>query len=132
VTIFAIPDADKKEETSMKTNQPANSGAGDRVTAGKLMVDMKVLAADTEQLLKATAGQTGQLVARARAKATESLEAAKACVADLQDVALAKTRDAGRATDDFVRANPWRVMSMGAIAGLALGILLARGKPPNS
>jgi ElaB/YqjD/DUF883 family membrane-anchored ribosome-binding protein len=76
----------------MKTNERATGADGDRVTAGKLMVDMKVLAADTGQLLKATGGQTGQFIGQVRADAQESLKAARARVADLSDVALAKTR----------------------------------------
>jgi len=116
----------------MKTNERAKGANGERVTAGKLMVDMKLLAADTEQLLKATAGQTGELIAEVRAKAQQSLKAARDGVADLPNVVLAKTRSAGRAADDYVRANPWQVMSIGAVAGLVLGILLVRGKDSNS
>lgn len=116
----------------MKTNERAAGADGDRVTAGKLMVDMKMLAADTGQLLKATGGQTGQFIAQARADAQESLKAAGARVADLSNVALDKTRRAGRATDDYVRANPWKIISFGAVAGLVLGIFLARGKDSNS
>ena len=55
---------------------------------------MKVLAADTGQLLKETGDQTGQFIGQARADAQESLRAARARVADLSNVALAKTRRA--------------------------------------
>jgi ElaB/YqjD/DUF883 family membrane-anchored ribosome-binding protein len=116
----------------MKTSERATGAGGDRVTAGKLMVDMKVLAADTRQLLKATGGQTGQLIAQMRADAQESLKEARARVADLPSVVLAKTRGAAQVADDYVRANPWQVMSIGAVAGLVLGILLVRGKDSNS
>jgi ElaB/YqjD/DUF883 family membrane-anchored ribosome-binding protein len=105
---------------------------GDRVTTDKLMADLKVLATDTEELLKATASQTGQQVAQVRAKAEESLKAAKARVAELQDAALAKTRAAGRATDDYVRANPWQAIGICAVAGFVLGALLARGGASDS
>ena len=67
-----------------------------------------------------------------RAKAEESLKAARAHVAVLQDVALAKTRAAGRATDDYVRANPWQAMSICAVAGLMLGFAFARGATSDS
>jgi ElaB/YqjD/DUF883 family membrane-anchored ribosome-binding protein len=116
----------------MKTSERATGAGGDRVTAGKLMVDMKVLAADTRQLLKATGGQSGQLIAQMRADAQESLKEARARVAELPDVVLAKTRGAARVADDYVRANPWQVMSIGAVAGLVLGILLVRGKDSNT
>jgi ElaB/YqjD/DUF883 family membrane-anchored ribosome-binding protein len=105
---------------------------GDRVTADKLKADLRVLAADMEQLLSATASQTGQQVAQVRAKAEESLKAAKARVAELQGVALAKTRAAGRATDDYVRANPWQVVGVCTAVGLLLGFALARGGSSDS
>ena len=101
--------------------------APDRITSDKVMADLRVLAVDMEQLLKATAGQTGQQVAQVRAKAEESLASVKARVADLQHEALAKTRVVGRAADDYVHANPWRVLAIGAVAGLVLGFALTRG-----
>jgi ElaB/YqjD/DUF883 family membrane-anchored ribosome-binding protein len=100
---------------------------GDRITTDKVMTDLRVLAADMEQLLRATAGETGVQIASARARAEESLRAAQARVAGLQDEALAAGRAAGRATDAYVHANPWQVMSVCALAGLALGFVLTRG-----
>jgi len=104
----------------------------DPVTTEKLRADLRILAADVEQLLKATASQTGEHVAQVRAKAQESLATAMARVAALQDVALVKTRAAGRATDDYVRGNPWQAVAIGAFVGLALGILLSRGDSSDS
>jgi ElaB/YqjD/DUF883 family membrane-anchored ribosome-binding protein len=116
----------------MKTNERTTGAEADRVTAGKLMVDMKELAADTGQFLKATGDQTGKVIAQVRADAQESLQAVKARVADLPNKVLRKTHGTGRTADDYVRANPWRVMSIGAVAGLVLGIFLARGKDSSS
>jgi ElaB/YqjD/DUF883 family membrane-anchored ribosome-binding protein len=116
----------------MNAREPVADAGGDRVTTDKLRADLRMLAADTEQLLKATANQTGQQVAQVRARAEESLRAARARVADLQHVALAKTRAAGRAGDAYVRANPWQVMAVCAVAGIALGFLLAAGGDSDS
>ena len=99
---------------------------GQGVTTNKLMADLRMLSDDTEELLKATASQTGEHLAQARAKVEESLKAAKARVADLQDSARARTRAAGQVTDDYVRANPWQVMVLCALGGFVLGTLLAR------
>ena len=104
----------------------------ERVTVDKLIADLNVLGNDMEQMLKATASETGQHLAQARAKAAQSLTAARARVADLQGAALVKTRAAGRATDGYVRANPWQVMAIAAAAGLVLGILLARDGESDS
>ena len=115
----------------MNAREWVTGAAGDRVTSDKLMADFRVLAADMEELLKATASQTGQQVAQVRARAEESLTAVKARVADLQQVALEKTRVVGRATDDYAHANPWQVMAVGAVAGLVLGFVLTRGGDPR-
>ena len=109
----------------MNARESATEVRGDRVTTDKLMADLRILAADTEQLLKATANQTGQQIAQVRANAEESLRTARSRVADLQDKTLASTRAAGRATDAYVRANAWPAMAICAVAGLALGFLLA-------
>lgn len=110
----------------MTTVEHAAEGGPDRVSTDKVMADVALLAADLEQLLKATAGQTGQRLAQVRAKAEQSLRAATARLSELQDAALEKSCAAGRATDDYVRANPWPFIAMGAVAGLALGILASR------
>jgi len=101
-------------------------------TTNKPMADLRVLADDTEELLNCTASQTGEQFAPARAKVEESLKTAKACAADLQHSMLVMTRAAGRATDDYVRANPWRVMTLCALAGFLLGSLLARSRASDS
>jgi ElaB/YqjD/DUF883 family membrane-anchored ribosome-binding protein len=105
---------------------------GGVVTSDKLMADLRAVAADMEHLLKATASQAGQHVAQARARAEESLKACIARIAEMQGVALAKTRAAGRATDDYVRANPWRAVAICAVAGLVLGVLVARSGNSDS
>lgn len=104
----------------------------DRVTVDKLMADLSVLGNDIEQMLKATASETGPHLAQVRAKAAQSLEAVRARVTELQGAALVKTRAAGRATDDYVRANPWQVMAIATAVGLVVGILLARDGESDS
>ena len=50
----------------------------EQVTRAKLMEDLRTVFVDVEELLKATASQTGERITAARAKAEESLEVAKA------------------------------------------------------
>jgi ElaB/YqjD/DUF883 family membrane-anchored ribosome-binding protein len=104
----------------------------DRVTTDRLMADFRVLAADMEHLLKAAGNQTGQHAAQVRVKVEDSLRAAKARVADMQDMAVAKTQAAGRATDDYLRANPWQVLAICAFAGFVLGSMLSRSRESDS
>jgi len=111
----------------MIENESVTSFAGAPVTADKLIADLRILVIDVEQLLKLTASQTGERVAQVRAKAEESLQVAKVRIAELQAAAVAKARAAGRATDAYVRANPWQSVAIGALAGIALGLMLSRG-----
>jgi ElaB/YqjD/DUF883 family membrane-anchored ribosome-binding protein len=108
--------------------RPADIGP-DRVTTDKVMADVALLATDMEELLKATAGQTGQHLAQVRGKAEQSLRAARTRLSELQDAALERSCAAGRATDAYVRANPWPFIATGAVAGIVLGsIAMRRGR----
>jgi ElaB/YqjD/DUF883 family membrane-anchored ribosome-binding protein len=98
----------------------------ERVTKEKLMEDLRTVVVDAEELLKATASQTGERITAARAKAEESLKAAKVRLAETQAAMVAKTKAAAKATDDYVRANPWKAVGISAAAGFVLGILIAR------
>jgi ElaB/YqjD/DUF883 family membrane-anchored ribosome-binding protein len=111
----------------MGTTEPVATGADtDRAGRDKLVADLKVVVADAEELLKATASQTGERITAARAKAEESLKVAKVRLADAQASAVASTKAAAKATDDYVHENPWRAVGVAGVAGLLLGALIAR------
>lgn len=92
----------------------------------KLMADLKVVIADTEELLKLTASQAGDKAAELRIRMQARMEQAKADLARLQEVAVDKARDAGRAADLYVHENPWKAIGMAAGAGLVIGLLISR------
>ena len=87
--------------------------------AEKLVTDVKVLASDLEELIKATAAQTGEKLNAARARV-------QAAVANAQETVVVRGKDAARATDQYVRQNPWE--ALGITAGLAaiIGFLIGR------
>jgi ElaB/YqjD/DUF883 family membrane-anchored ribosome-binding protein len=96
------------------------------VTKEQLVNDFKVVIADAEALLKATAGQGGEAVAAIRAKAQESLAAAKVKMNDAQAALLVRTKAAAKATDVYVHENPWRAIGAAAGVGLVIGLLIGR------
>ncbi|MFY9327838.1 MAG: DUF883 family protein [Georgfuchsia sp.] len=96
------------------------------VSKEKLAADLKVVVADTEELLRATAGQAGDKVAELRGKIEGRLHNARATLAEVQSVAVDKARQVGHATDDYVHGNPWASVGIAAGAGLLLGILISR------
>jgi ElaB/YqjD/DUF883 family membrane-anchored ribosome-binding protein len=98
----------------------------EQVTTGKLVEDLRAVVADAEELLKATADQTGTRIAAARGKAEESLKAAKTRLDEQEAAVMAKTKAVAKATEDYVRDNPWKAVGIAAAAGLVLGILAKR------
>jgi ElaB/YqjD/DUF883 family membrane-anchored ribosome-binding protein len=96
------------------------------VTKDKLIEDLKVVANDVEELLRATASQTGDKVAAARAHAEESLRGVKARLQEAGEDMVDQTRKAVGAADDYVRDNPWQSMAVAAGVGFLVGILVSR------
>ncbi|HYC35363.1 MAG TPA: DUF883 family protein [Usitatibacter sp.] len=85
------------------------------VSTDKLVQDLRTVVADAEELLKATAENTGESVMRARARAEESLRSARVTL-----------QNAGVRIEDEVRKHPWQSLGVAACAGLILGVLIAR------
>ncbi len=100
--------------------------ANRQVSTDKVVQDLRLVVADTEELLKATASQTGERIAAARTRAEESLKAARARLDDAQEALAERTRAAARATDAYVHENPWKAIGAAAVAGVLLGALIAR------
>lgn len=92
----------------------------------QVIADFKVVVADTEALLKATANQGGEKLAEVRAKAEESLQVVKARMVEAQAELLAKTKEAAKATDVYVHENPWKAVGAAAGVGLVIGLLIGR------
>ena len=92
----------------------------------KLMEDMKVVVADAEDLLRATANQTGERIVAARTKAEESLRAARMRLVEAQASVVKKVKVAAKTTDNYVHENPWQAMGIAAVVGLVLGALISR------
>lgn len=96
------------------------------VSKEKLAADLKVVIADAEELLRATAGQAGEKVTELRSKIEGRLHNARATLAEAQDVVVDKAKQVGHATDDYVHGNPWKSVGIAAGVGLLVGILIGR------
>ncbi len=92
----------------------------------QLVSDMKSAIADAEDMLHATADQTGDKIANMRARIQDRLKAARVRLADAEATLIAKTRAAARATDAYVHESPWTAVGIAAGVGLVLGVILGR------
>lgn len=110
------------EATIRKATEPAGNGA----SQDQLIADFKVVVADAEALLRATANQGGQKLDEVRAKARESLHAINLRMTELEQAMMAKTREAAQAADTYVHDNPWKAVGVAGGLGLLVGLLLRR------
>ncbi|MBI5922780.1 MAG: DUF883 domain-containing protein [Betaproteobacteria bacterium] len=97
-----------------------------QVSKEKLIADFKVVVADTEELLRSTAGQAGEKISELRARAQDHLAAAKAKLADAEAMIVDKAKEAGRVADDYVHDNPWSAVGIAAGVGFLIGLLVGR------
>jgi ElaB/YqjD/DUF883 family membrane-anchored ribosome-binding protein len=93
-------------------------------TREQLLKDFNTVVADTEELLKSAATAGGEKANAWRAGVEENLRAAKQKLVALEETAVEKTRQAARATDDYVHENPWQAVGISAGIGLAVGLVL--------
>jgi ElaB/YqjD/DUF883 family membrane-anchored ribosome-binding protein len=96
------------------------------VGAERLMADLQAVVRDTEDLLKATAGDASERAAKARAHAEESLRKARVRMNEMEQHLAARAREAAQKTNAYVHENPWP--SIGVAAGVAflVGLLIGR------
>jgi ElaB/YqjD/DUF883 family membrane-anchored ribosome-binding protein len=92
----------------------------------KLMEDLRLVVSDAEELLRATASQAGEGAAAARARIQKSLQNVKEQLIDAEDAVIQRTREAAKATDEYVHENPWKAIGISACVGAIVGMLIAR------
>ena len=90
----------------------------------KLMKDLRLVAQDAEDLIRATAGEVNEKTKQARARLAETLEKAKASAHDLQVRASEKAKVA----DEVIRQHPYESMGIAFGLGLLLGVIVNRGR----
>jgi ElaB/YqjD/DUF883 family membrane-anchored ribosome-binding protein len=92
----------------------------------KLISDFKIVVADAEELLKATASVAGEQANIARTRVKDSLGDAKVRLAAAEEAAVARAKEAAHVTDEFVHDHPWKAIGLAAGIGLLVGLLVGR------
>jgi ElaB/YqjD/DUF883 family membrane-anchored ribosome-binding protein len=99
---------------------------GNEMSKDKLVQDFKLVIADAEELLRATAAQAGEKVTAARERIQDRIHTAKIRVAEAEEAVMVRTREAARVTDEFVHDKPWYAVGIAAGVGLIIGMLIGR------
>jgi ElaB/YqjD/DUF883 family membrane-anchored ribosome-binding protein len=100
---------------------PTQTGARDQ-----LMSDLKTVIADAEAWLRHGSSLSGEELKAAKAKFERTLVNAKDDIIKLEQAVVEKTKVAAKATDEYVKDNPWKAVGLGAAVGVVVGMLIAR------
>ena len=98
---------------------PTQTGARDQ-----LLADLKTVIQDAEAWLRHGSSLTGEELTKAKAKFGGAIAGAKESLVNLEVVE--KSKAAAKATDTYVKDNPWKAVGIGAAVGVVLGMLINR------
>ena len=100
---------------------PTQTGARDQ-----LLSDLKTVVQDAEAWLRHSGHLTGEEFKVAKAKFERTLVKAKEDIIRLEEAAVEKAKVAAKATDEYVKENPWKAVGLGTAIGVVIGMLIAR------
>ena len=95
-------------------------------TRENLVEDFGTMITEAEDLLKRASNETGEKAQNLRAQVESKLLAAKLRLQELNGEAVDRAKAAARATDDYVRDNPWQAIGAAAAVGFLAGMLINR------
>jgi ElaB protein len=88
--------------------------------------DFQNVVDDAHELLKTVQSEGESKISDVRSKVQDSLEVARAKVGAVGSQVQQTAKQAAVTTDEYVRANPWQAVGVGALAGALVGFLIAR------
>ena len=94
----------------------------------KLVDDIKALVTDAEDMLKKARATGAEGYSAVRMELEDRLANSIVRLQEVQEEVKMRGRQAARATEEYVQDNPWKSMGYVALAGLIVGVVLARGR----
>ncbi len=95
-------------------------------TRDKLVADFRQVIASAEELLNATANQSGDAIEKARSRAESTLRDARRKLAELEHEVVDEAKRLVADGEQQIKEHPWTAVGVGAGVGLLLGLLIAR------
>lgn len=92
----------------------------------RVVADLKSLVRDSEDLLKATAGDMSEKAKETRARVTAALERAKNTCNEVTEQTVAKAKEVAKKADTMVRSHPYETIGVAFGLGLLIGVLVTR------
>src|ERR1041385_3142515 len=113
-----LVDGSNQQNRKIKTRTNMST----EIQTDRLVRDLKTVARDAEDLIKATAGDVGDKAKEAPAKLSAALESAKESLHALQEKAIA----GARAADRTIREHPYQSIGVAFGVGILIGVLVNR------
>ena len=98
-----------------------------RNSGERIVSDFQALLNDTEGLLRALSGASGEAIEGTRERIQQRVNDMRRTLADGQESALKSARQAATTADKYVHQNPWPVIGGALAAGVIIGLLARRG-----
>jgi ElaB/YqjD/DUF883 family membrane-anchored ribosome-binding protein len=95
-------------------------------SSDSLAEELRKVVSEAEALLGAMGADSDGALQSLRDRVYDSIDAAKARLADLQEQADRAGQRAAAVAESWMRENPWTAVAIGASAGLIIGMMLAR------
>ena len=96
----------------------------------RLAKDLRVVLADTEELLRAVGTDSKDKIASLRPRLEAAVQRAKTQIGEFEAAVESRAREAVREVDAYAHENPWTTAGvaagLGAALGAIIGVLLAR------
>lgn len=80
----------------------------------------------TSKIAKEVGGMVDEAASLVRDYGAQTLQSAKASLEQAGTVVADNARQYAHRTDEFVHANPWKVLGIAAAAGVLIGFLISR------
>ena len=97
-----------------------------RTSNPELEQDMRNVVTEVEDLLTTVGKEGGARAREVQERVMTALDAAKQRLNTIEGQVRTSARQAADVTDEYVHERPWQAIAASAIAGLLVGLLIAR------
>ena len=91
----------------------------------RLVGDVKVLLADTEEFLLAVGAESKDKIAGMRPRLEAAIKRARTQAADVEAALEARAREGARSAEAYASEHPWQTAGMAAAVGAGVGAIMA-------
>lgn len=98
----------------------------EQVTKERFAADLNAVLQDAEELLRQAGQATGEEARELRSRAQAAIGRAKDSLVQLEQRAVAQTKAAAHATDNWVHEHPWTAVGIAAGLAFLVGLVVNR------